>query len=161
MVRYKNEMRERAKRMVAQVRPEHPHETATLRHVARLLGITTETLRQRMRREQIAPGRRPGTTTEDAEEIRRLRREVAELRRANEILKSASVSSARGDRRSHTEMIRYIDEHLGSVRGRGHADGAAGRWVEASVLQSVGSSPPAATAPRKDGRPRRGRSRTN
>lgn len=95
MARYTNEMRERAVRMVAEVRPEHPHETAALRHVAGLLGINTETLRQWVRRDQIDSGQRPGTTTEDAEEIKRLRREVAELRRANEILKSASVFFAK------------------------------------------------------------------
>lgn len=95
MARYTNEMRERAVRMVAEVRPEHPHETAALRHVAGLLGINTETLRQWVRRDQIDSGQRPGTTSEVAEEIKRLRREVAELRRANEILKSASVFFAK------------------------------------------------------------------
>lgn len=40
-------------------------------------------------------GLRPGTTSEDAEEIKRLKREVAELRRANGILKSASVFFAK------------------------------------------------------------------
>ena len=39
MARYTNEMRERAVRMVAEVRSEHPHETAALRHVAGLLGM--------------------------------------------------------------------------------------------------------------------------
>lgn len=81
--------------MVAEVRPEHPHETAALRHVAGLLGINTETLRQWVRRDQIDSGQRPGTTSEDAEEIKRLRREVAELKRANEILKCASVFFAK------------------------------------------------------------------
>lgn len=45
MARYTNEMRERAVRMVAEVRSEHPHETAALRHVSGLLGMKTETLR--------------------------------------------------------------------------------------------------------------------
>jgi transposase-like protein len=45
MARYTNEMRERAVLMVAEVRPEHPHETAALRHVAGLLGMNVETLR--------------------------------------------------------------------------------------------------------------------
>ena len=46
-------------------------------------------------RAQVDAGVRPGTTSEDAEEIKRLKREVAELRRANEILKSASVFFAK------------------------------------------------------------------
>lgn len=95
MARYTNEMRERAVRMVAEVRPEHPHETAALRHVAGLLGMNTETLRLWVHRAQVDAGVRPGTTTDDAEEIKRLKREVAELRRANEILKSASVFFAK------------------------------------------------------------------
>ena len=45
MARYTNEMRERAVRMVAEVRSEHPHETAALRHVSGLLGMNVETLR--------------------------------------------------------------------------------------------------------------------
>ena len=95
MAKYTNEMRERAVRMVAEVRPEHPHETAALRHVAGLLGMNVETLRLWVHRAQVDAGVRPGTTSEDAEEIKRLKREVAELRRANEILKSASVFFAK------------------------------------------------------------------
>lgn len=95
MARYTNEMRERAVRMVAEVRPEHPHETAALRHVAGMLGMNVETLRLWVHRAQVDAGVRPGTTSEDAEEIKRLKREVAELRRANEILKSASVFFAK------------------------------------------------------------------
>ena len=95
MARYTNEMRERAVRMVAEVRGEHPHETAALRHVAGLLGMNVETLRLWVHRAQVDAGVRPGTTSEDAEEIKRLKREVAELRRANEILKSASVFFAK------------------------------------------------------------------
>ena len=96
MARYTNEMRERAVRMVAEVRSEHPHETAALRHVAGLLGMNVETLRLWVHRAEVDAGERPGTTTEEAEEIKRLKREVAELRRANEILKSASVFFAKG-----------------------------------------------------------------
>lgn len=95
MARYTNEMRERAVRMVAEVRSEHPHETAAMRHVAGMLGMNTETLRLWVHRAQVDAGHRPGSTTEDAEEIKRLKREVAELRRANEILKSASVFFAK------------------------------------------------------------------
>lgn len=95
MARYTNEMRERAVRMVAEVRPEHPHETAALRHVAGMLGMNVETLRLWVHRAQVDAGVRPGTTSEEAEEIKRLKREVAELRRANEILKSASVFFAK------------------------------------------------------------------
>ena len=60
--------------------------------MAQKLGIgTAETLRKWVRRTEVDDGRRPGLTGEEPAEIKRLKREVAELRRANEILKAASV----------------------------------------------------------------------
>ena len=65
-------------------------------HVAADLGIHPETLRKRVRQAQADRGsRRDLLTTQEREEIRRLRREVFELRRANEILKAASVFFAK------------------------------------------------------------------
>ena len=95
MVVYSPEMRERALRMLAEAVPDHPKEWAAIRHVARLLGMSPETLRLWRRRAEIDSGEKPGVTSEAAEEIKRLQREVAELRRANEILKSASVFFAK------------------------------------------------------------------
>jgi transposase len=89
---YPAELRQRAVRMVAQVRPNYESEWAAIGAVAQKLGIgTTETLRKWVRHAEVNAGTRPGVTSEEAAEIRRLRREVAELRRANEILKAASV----------------------------------------------------------------------
>ena len=60
--------------------------------VAADLGIHPETLRKRVRQAEADRGLRPDLpTSQEREEIRELRREVFELRRANEILKSASV----------------------------------------------------------------------
>jgi transposase len=59
--------------------------------VARRLGASPETVRKWVRQAQVDAGDRPGTTTEASEEVKRLRRENAELRRANEILKAASA----------------------------------------------------------------------
>ena len=65
-------------------------------HVAADLGIHPETLRKRVRRAEADSGARPDPpTSSEREEIRELRREVFELRRANEILKSASVFFAK------------------------------------------------------------------
>ena len=64
-------------------------------HVARDLGLPPETLRKKVRQAEIDTGRREGLTCEEREEIRELRRENFELRRANEILKSASLFFAR------------------------------------------------------------------
>jgi transposase len=63
--------------------------------VARDLGVPPEALRKRVRRAEIDAGTREGLTGEEREEIRKLRREVHDLRRANEILKSASVFFAK------------------------------------------------------------------
>jgi transposase len=65
-------------------------------HIARDLGIGSEALRKRVRRAEADVGRRSDIlTSQEREEIRRLRRENFELRRANEILKSASLFFAR------------------------------------------------------------------
>jgi transposase len=61
-------------------------------HVARDLGVPSETLRKHVRQVEADQGRRPDLpTAAEREEIKRLRKEVYELRRANEILKAASV----------------------------------------------------------------------
>jgi transposase len=64
-------------------------------HIARDLGIGAEALRKRVRRAEVDGGLREGLTSEEREEIKRLRREVFELRRANSILKEASVFFAK------------------------------------------------------------------
>jgi len=64
-------------------------------HVAADLGIPSETLRKRVRQAEVDEGRRQGLSTAEREEIKKLRKEVAELRRSNEILRSASLFFAR------------------------------------------------------------------
>ena len=78
--------------MVAEVRPNYDSDYAAITAVAARLGIgTAETLRKWVRQAQVDDGRRPGVTSEESAELKRLRRENAELRRANEILKAASA----------------------------------------------------------------------
>ena len=90
--RYPPELRERAVRMVAEISDQHESEWAAMGEVARLLGVgTAETVRKWVRQAQIDAGSRAGTTTEESAELKRFRREVAELRRANAILKTASA----------------------------------------------------------------------
>ena len=89
--RYPPELKARAVRMYAEIRPEHESDWEAMGRVAELLGISTaETVRKWVRRGQVDAGDRAGVTTEEAAEIRRLKRENAELRRANAILKAAS-----------------------------------------------------------------------
>ena len=52
---------------------------------------TPETVRQRVRQAQVDAGQRPGVTSEESAEVPRLKRENAKLRRASEILKTASA----------------------------------------------------------------------
>src|SRR5947208_1102198 len=89
--RYPQEMRERAVRMVVEHRDEYPTEWAALASISSKLGMTPETLRKWLRRDQVDSGGRPGVTTSERERIRQLEREVRELRRANEILKAAAI----------------------------------------------------------------------
>jgi transposase len=78
--------------MVLETKNEYPTEFAAITSIAHKLGIgSVETLRKWVRRAEIDAGRRPGVTTEESEQIKALKRENAELRRANEILKSASA----------------------------------------------------------------------
>jgi len=87
-----DKLRERAVRMVAEVRPQYPSQWAAITAVAGMLGIgTPETLRTWIRRSEVDSGQRPGVTTQMAEENKALRKEIAELRRANEILKAAAI----------------------------------------------------------------------
>ena len=89
---YPRELRERAVRMVAEHRSDYPTEYAAIRSVAAKLGIATpESLRKWVRQAEVDSGQRPGVSSEESAEIRRLRAEVKELRRANEILRAASA----------------------------------------------------------------------
>ena len=89
--RYRQELRERAVRLVAESREEYESEWAAIASIATKLGIgSSETLRKWVRRAEVDAGQRPGVTSQDSAEMRRLRAENRELRRANEILKAAA-----------------------------------------------------------------------
>ena len=89
---YPKELRDRAVRMVAEVRSEHASEWAAIESVASKLGIgSAQTVHNGARKAEVDAGTRPGTTSVESAEIRRLRSENRELRRANEILKLASA----------------------------------------------------------------------
>jgi transposase len=89
---YPPEVRERAVRMVAEVQGDYPSQWAAITAVASKLGIgSSETLRTWVRRAEVDGGARPGITSEERAEIKALKQENAELRRANEILKAAST----------------------------------------------------------------------
>jgi transposase len=92
--KYPRELRERAVRAVAESMEQgrYPSEFEAIRTIAGRLGIgSAETLRKWVRRAEVDGGTRPGKTTAELAEIRELKKENAELRRANEILKAASA----------------------------------------------------------------------
>ena len=89
---YPPELRERAVRMVGEVTPNYDSQWAAIGAVAQKLGVgTAETVRKWVRQAEVDAGQRAGTTTDESAELKRLRRENAELRRANELLKAASA----------------------------------------------------------------------
>jgi transposase len=89
--RYAPEVRERAVRLVFEHRHEHESQWAAIVSVAAKIGCTPETLRSWVRRSEVDDRLRPGITSAERERLRELERENRELRRANEILKSASL----------------------------------------------------------------------
>lgn len=89
--KYAPEVRERAIRMVRDHRDEYPSLWATLRSVSQKLGITPETLREWYRRYEIDVGKKEGLTSDERARLKALEKENKELRRANEILRDASI----------------------------------------------------------------------
>ncbi|MFH8520465.1 IS3 family transposase [Streptomyces gelaticus] len=110
--RYPLELRRRAVRMVAEVRDDYPNETTALQAVTDKLGIgSRETLRNWLKQHEIDAGTRPGTTTEESAQLKAMKKEIAELKRANEILKAAA-KFLRGRARPATHaLVAFIDEH--------------------------------------------------
>jgi transposase len=77
--------------MVAEIAADYESENEAIRHVAAKLGVSREAIRRWRRQSEIDGGARPGMTSDEHAEIKRLKRENTELRRANEILRTASA----------------------------------------------------------------------
>jgi transposase len=93
--KYPEERRERAVKMVLEIRARDGKGRGELARVGRQLGVHSEALRGWVRQAEVDNGTRPGITTEDVPRIAEVVRENRELRRANEILKAASAYFAR------------------------------------------------------------------
>ena len=93
--KYPDELRERAVKMVFEIRERDGKGHGELARVGRQLGVHPEALRSWVKQAEIDGGERPGTTTADRQRVVELERENRELRRANEILKAASAYFAR------------------------------------------------------------------
>ena len=99
--KYSPEVRERAIRMVREHGPEHASQWAAITSIAGKFGCTAETLRNWIRQAERDSGQRGGLTTDERQRFKELERENRELKRANEILQTASAYFAKAalDRR--------------------------------------------------------------
>ena len=88
--KYDPETRAKAVRLVLDHRDDYPSEWAAITAVSKRLGMNAETLRNRIRQQQVDDGKRDGVSSEAVAEIRALKRRNAELERTIEILKAAT-----------------------------------------------------------------------
>ena len=90
--RYPPELRERAVRMARDAIAEQGGQSfGVVPRIAKQLGVGVESLRGWLKQADIDAGSRPGTSSTDSARIAELEREVRDLRRANDILKAASI----------------------------------------------------------------------
>jgi len=95
-----------------------------IRRIGEELGVHPEALRTWVRQAEIDQGTRPGTTTDEAQRIKELVKEVRELRRANAILKSASACLSRRSVSAHPVDLPVHRDQEGGVWGLADLQGA-------------------------------------
>jgi transposase len=94
---YSPEARKRAVRLVFEQEGVHDSQWAAMGSIAAKIGRTAETLRGGVCQAERDQGRRAGLTSDERERLKALERENRELKRANEILRKASVFSAQAE----------------------------------------------------------------
>ena len=95
--RYPVEVRERAVRLVFDNQGQHESQWAAIGAIAPKIGCTAETLRKWVRRAERNSGKRDGLTSSERDRLKALERENRELKRANEILRTASAYFAQAE----------------------------------------------------------------
>lgn len=95
--KFSPEVRERAVRLVQEHRGEYPSLWAAVESIAPKIGCVPQTLLEWVKRAEVDAGDRPGTTTSEAQRMKALERENKELRRANDILRTASAFFAQAE----------------------------------------------------------------
>ena len=95
--RYSPEVRERATRMVFEHQHEYDSQWAAIESISAKFGCTAETLRRWVRQSEIDQGKRGGISTSERDRLKELERENRELKRANEILRTASAFFAQAE----------------------------------------------------------------
>ncbi len=96
-IRYSQEVRERAVRMVIEHESDHASQWEAIRSIAEKIGCSPESLRKWLRRTEIDSGSRSGVTSDERARMKDLEKENRELRRANEILRKASAYFAQAE----------------------------------------------------------------
>ncbi|PWI20218.1 IS3 family transposase [Streptomyces sp. Act143] len=110
-------LRGQAVRLVTQHRAEYSSERAVHIQVAESLGVSRESVRRWVMQHEIDNGQAAGVSTDEREELRRLRAENKRLREVNEVLKSATIFPRGGARPPKPLIVAFVDQ----MRAVGHA----------------------------------------
>ncbi len=95
--KFSPEVRARSVRMVLDHEKDHASRWAAVVSIAEKIGCAAQTLHEWVKKAEVDAGKRAGVSTETAERLKALEREVRELRQANEILRKASAYFAQAE----------------------------------------------------------------
>ncbi len=138
------EVKARAVRLVMEHRAEYPTMTAAVLAVSKQVGVGKESLRRWVAQAEVDAGERPGVTTEENEEIKRLKAENWRLREDVAILKAATSFFAGGSTPA-TMILAFVDEQ----RAQGHAVESICRVLREQGLQIAARAYRSWTAPQR------------
>jgi transposase len=135
-------VKERALRMLAEHRRDYPSDTALAQAVAKKLGVGRETARRWLVQADVNAGARPGVTSDETAEIKRLKAENKRLREDNEILKAATVFSPGSSTPATADHGVHRRHESGRSRGRVDLPGAHrarlhGRRADLPILETT------------------------
>ncbi|WP_099225825.1 IS3 family transposase [Mycobacterium persicum] len=110
-IRYDENTKARAVRLVREHRDDYDSEWAAMRAISGRLGMSPETLRKWVRQAEVDAGEAAGVSSEEKRELRELRRKNRELEQTVEILKAATPFLRAGVRPATPLICEFIDEH--------------------------------------------------
>ena len=139
--KFSPEVRQRAVRLVQEHRGEYPSLWAAVESIAPKIGCVPQTLLEWVKREEVDSGQREGLSSSERERIKALERENKELRRANDILKTASAFFARRSSTANSSAKGLHRPVPGCLRGRAHLQGFADCPVVLPKPRSTGAQP--------------------